>query len=92
VGRIPLGSYRLNCRVSKRAGEILEGVFDRISYGRKKPKGEILSRLILKTPPETWEAIIKTLPAKTWGSLTEKEFKRRVAERQIKATREESSG
>jgi hypothetical protein len=83
VGRIPLYSYRLSCRVSKRAGEILERVLGRISYGRKKPMGDILSLLIWKTSPETWEAIIKAMPPKT-GTLTPKEQKRRRAEREIR--------
>jgi hypothetical protein len=52
---------------------------------------EILNRLVLKATPETWEAIIKSLPAKT-GSLTIKEMNRRRAERQIRESRAESSG
>jgi hypothetical protein len=62
VGRIPLYSYRLSCRVSKGAGEIIETVLGRISYGKKKPMGDILSRLILKTSDETWQEILKKFP------------------------------
>jgi hypothetical protein len=88
VGRIPLYSYRLNCRISKRAGEIIETVLERISYPKKKPMGKILSLLILKTSPETWEAIIKTLPPRT-GALTMKEQERRRAEREIRQAQEQ---
>ena len=88
MGRIPLNSYRLSCRVSKRAGEILETLLGRISYGKKKPMGNILSRLIMKTPPETWDVIIKTLPGRTGAPVTTKEFKRRGAERQIREARQ----
>jgi len=88
MGRIPLNSYRLSCRISKRAGEILETMLGRISYGKKKPMGDILSPLIMKAPPETWEAIIKTFPPKSGGSLTMKDLKRMGAEREIRQTQE----
>lgn len=71
----------------EKSGAILETVFERISYPKKKPMGKILNLLILRASPETWEAIMKTLPPKTRG-LTTKEEKRRWAEREIRHTQD----
>jgi hypothetical protein len=83
MGRIPLYSYRLSCRISKGAGETIEEMLGRISYGRKKPMGKILSLLIRKTSDETWQEILKKFSPKPWAELTKKEEKRRIAERQM---------
>ena len=91
MGRIPRNSYRLSCRIYKRAGERLEELLGRISYGKKKPMGKLLSRLVLKASEETWQEILKEFPPKPWAELTKKEQERRIVERQVKAAREESS-
>jgi hypothetical protein len=50
---------------------------------KKKPVGELLTLLILKTPPETWDALLELLPQKEGWALTAREQKRRQAQRQI---------
>jgi hypothetical protein len=80
MGRVPLHSYRLSCRISKKSGEVLDTVLDRVDA----PIGQVLSRLILKTPPEQWETIKKSFPPKSGRNLTLKEQKRRRAERAIR--------
>ena len=87
MGRIRQYSYRLSCRLWKKAGERLEEVLGRISYGKKRPMAKILSRLILKASDETWQEILKQFPAKPWAELTEKEQKRRMVERKIREAR-----
>jgi ATP-dependent DNA ligase len=54
MGRLPLYSLRVNCRISKRAGQVLNEALGRTTYRQKKPVGKMLSLLILKTPPETY--------------------------------------
>jgi hypothetical protein len=88
MGRIPLNSYRLSCRISKGAEETIAEMLGRISYGKKKPMGQILNLLIRKTSDETWQEILKEFPAKPWAELTDKEQKRRIAERQIREARQ----
>jgi hypothetical protein len=86
MGRLPLYSQRINCRISKRAGQILNEALDRTAASwKKKPVGKMLTLLIMKTPPETWEAVLKLLPQKEGWALTVREQKRRQAQRQIDA-------
>lgn len=86
MGRLPLYSQRVNCRISKRAGQILNEALDRTTTSwKKKPVGKMLTLLIMKTPPETWEAVLKLLPQKEGWALTAREQKRRRAQGQIDA-------
>jgi hypothetical protein len=89
VGRIPLYSYRVSCRISKKAGQVLETLLERIAYRRgKKPTGKILSRLILLTTAEQWEAVLNPLPKQHWRDLTSKEQKRILAEQALLSDKE----
>jgi hypothetical protein len=45
----------------------------------------MLTLLIMKTPTETWEAVLKLLPQKEGWALTVREQKRRQAQRHIGA-------
>jgi hypothetical protein len=91
MGRIRLYSYRVSCRLSKGAGERIEELLGRISYGKKRPMAKILNLLIQKTSDQTWQEILKKFPPKPWAELTMKEQKRRIAERQIRQARAETS-
>jgi hypothetical protein len=63
MGRIPLYSYRVNCRISKRAGERLDQVLDRtVERWKKRPVGKLLSLVILTMEPEVWQEVLRRLP------------------------------
>ena len=64
MGRVRQNNPRINCRIEKNAAKVLAGVLDRIHYGRQKPIGAILSRLILWT--DDWTRIIKSFPEKPY--------------------------
>src|ERR1700751_4104350 len=88
MGRKRLFSRRVSCRISNKAGKILDVLHERIPYGRKRPMAKILSFLIENASPETWQEIIRTFPRKSGPPSTTKEFKRRGAERQIRESQE----
>jgi hypothetical protein len=84
VGRIPLYSYRVSCRILKKAGQVLETLLERIAYRcGKKPTGKILSRLILLTTPEQWQAVLNPLRKQKWQDITSKEQKQISAKRSL---------
>jgi len=73
MGRIPLESYRVNCRISKQAGKTLEELLRRMVWpGRKRPVGSVLSRLIMQTQPETWREILSHFETKPWKARDRK--------------------
>jgi hypothetical protein len=83
MGRRPTYSHRLNCRIDREAAEILYEVLNRVGGGKRKPIGRLISLLILKTEPETWQKIIKRLPPKPFWQMTSREQARVSAERKI---------
>src|ERR1700730_15088900 len=63
MGRLPLESFRVSCRINKTAGRVLTEALSRVEWpAGKPPTGTLLSRLILKTSPETWESVLSQFP------------------------------
>src|SRR6266404_5125032 len=83
MGRLPLESLRVSCRINKSAGRLLINALSRIEWpGKKPPTGKLLSLLIMKTQPETWESVLKHFPK---GKVfTSREQRRRRAERLVR--------
>jgi hypothetical protein len=85
MGRVRQNNPRINCRIDKNAAAILAKVLERIPYGRQRPIGAILSRLILWT--DDWPRIIKSFPEKPYVH-NRKNWTRRNIEREMEEERQ----
>jgi hypothetical protein len=84
MGRLPLKSKKITCRLTFRAGQRLDAALATLAHDKlgRPPTGALLSRLILDLSDPEWARIVRRLPHKP--GILQKEVK---PKRQVKMDR-----